>query len=382
MPLESRSFSIRQPISAYLQKTRYAWMILIATVAVLLAILLPKVNSVYSSPIPTISILSVNQGESVTIRTHNFPANHIFAVSMGKMGTRGIGGDVITTVASGSGGSFNLTYAIPEALKNERQVAIRLQTGHANPYFAYNWFYNAATITGGRPPATPVAPVYVGIPTFIVTAVQKNTNVTISTNNFPPNQTFDVTMGRFGTRGLGGVSVGTINSGAGGAATHTFTIPSALSGLDRLAIRAQTAHANPYLAYNWFYNNDANTAPAPAGTGGQQIDPPQPPAAPTFVGTPSFKVCGVNRNNNVTIVTSALPPGHLFYVTMGNEYSQGIGGISAESFPSKTGEPQRVTFTIPAQLQGLGRIAIRIQTNHATPYFAYNWFYNNTASVC
>jgi hypothetical protein len=64
-------------------------------------------------------------------------------------------------------------------------------------------------------------------------------------------------MGPFGTRGIGGYVVGTIDSGAGGSGSYTFSIPAQLSGSYRIAIRAQTGHANPFFAYNWFYNTTA-----------------------------------------------------------------------------------------------------------------------------
>jgi hypothetical protein len=81
--------------------------------------------------------------------------------------------------------------------------------------------------------------------------------VTIKTKDFPPNQTFQITMGAFGTQGIGGYQVGTLNSGAGGQLTATFNLPPQLVGASRIAIRAQTAHANPFFAYNWFYNTTA-----------------------------------------------------------------------------------------------------------------------------
>ena len=378
MSVQTHLLSMDRVIAVYRQ-ARHKWMIVAAVAAALLVFLLLGAGSVYSNSIPTISVLSVRRGESVTIRTHNFPANHVFTVTMGKMGTRGVGGTFITNISSGAGGSTDWTFNIPEALKNDRQVAIRLQTGHAYPYYAFNWFYNASAGegTGGLGPVVPASG-YTGIPTFKITAVQRNAQVTIETNNFPPNQTFAVTMGRFGTRGRGGTVVGTIESGAGGTATHTFAIPSGLTGLNRIAIRAQTAHANPYFAYNWFHNNDANV-PITGGTGGQPAVIPQ---APAFVGIPTFKVCGFAHNNTVTIVTSALPANQQFHVTMGAMYTQGIGGYSAGSFNSNNGAAQRLTFGIPSQLHGLSRISIRAQTTHAAPFFAYNWFYNNSAAVC
>lgn len=92
---------------------------------------------------PTFSIKSVVKDQTVTIRTAGFPANTTFTVRMGKMGTQGVGGTVITTTQSGAGGVFEATYAIPAALRGEKQIAIRLES--ANGYYSYNWFWNATT---------------------------------------------------------------------------------------------------------------------------------------------------------------------------------------------------------------------------------------------
>jgi hypothetical protein len=62
-------------------------------------------------------------------------------VSMGPMGTRGINGYVIGTTDSGVGGSQQYSYAIPAALANSYQIAIRLQSPYSG-YYAFNWFYN------------------------------------------------------------------------------------------------------------------------------------------------------------------------------------------------------------------------------------------------
>lgn len=367
-----------------------------AIMAVLLLASLVGVRTVQSSTIPTISIVSVKADESVTIRTHDFPAGYTFAVTMGYMGTAGIGGTFVTTTASGGGGSFDMTYPIPEGLHGQPQIAIRLQTEHLSPYYAFNWFYNntapTAPITsigqGGEGSALVATPGYTGIPTFKITAVEQDKSVTIETNNFPANQNFELTMGVFGTQGIGGTAVATFNSEGGGTLTKTFEIPAAYHGHSRIAIRAQTAHVYPYYAYNWFFNNSTagaltgSTQPAETGTG--NVAPPQvaSPVAPPFEGMPTFKVCGVAQNSTVTIVTSKLPANQTFYVTMGAMYAQGIGGINSGSFLSGDGSEQRLTFNIPAEMQGAYRIAMRFQTTHPEPYFAYNWFYNNTATVC
>jgi hypothetical protein len=201
--------------------------------------------------IPTFSIQSVVPDTSVTIVTSNFPANISFTVLMGAYGTLGLGGIPVTTVNSGNGGSFTATYTIPAALKGSYRIAIRLQDAN-NYYYAYNWFFNDTTGVVVNPPC-PVPAGYYGIPTFYIQSVAMNSTVTIVTNNFPANDTFNVYMGYYGSLGIGGILVTSVNSGSGGSFTGTYTIPAALQGSNRIAIRLQDTN-NYYFAYNWFWN--------------------------------------------------------------------------------------------------------------------------------
>lgn len=353
-------------------KQKFAPILRFRTMAILLVVMLVLLvgpGIAVSSTIPTIAITSVVADQTVSIQTYNYPANQNFVVTMGPMGSQGIDGYYVTTINSGNGGSFPATFAIPDPLKGSYQIAIRLQS--AQGFFSYNWFYNNTAGTGGQPPTSPG---YVGIPTFAISAVTTDTNVTITTNNFPVGQKFTVTMGPMGTRGINGIVVGEINSGAGGTLTATFPIPAALHGSYQIAIRAQTAHTfplNPFYAYNWFYNNTT-------GTGGQ----PPPPPPPNYSGIPTFKVCEVAKNGTATIVTSNFPPGQTFTVTMGQMYTAGINGFVVGTINSGDGSSQRLTFPIPPQLADSYRISMRAQTAHAYPFFAYNWFFNNTAVVC
>jgi hypothetical protein len=91
--------------------------------------------------IPTFSIVSVAEDNSVTIKTSNFPANDSFDVRMGKMGTRGVNGALAGTIETGNGSSFVVTFQIPANLYGLNQISIRLESPDSG-YFAYNWFYN------------------------------------------------------------------------------------------------------------------------------------------------------------------------------------------------------------------------------------------------
>ena len=352
-----------------------------------------------SSTVPLINILSVVRDDSVTIRTTNFPANTTFTATMGPMGTRGVKGTAVGTVDSGTGGSFDATFSIPAGLKGSYQISIRLQSSGPFPYYSYNWFYNntaGATVPTTGPvttakPETAPTPSYSGSPTFKITAVNRDTSASIETNNFPPNQTFTVTMGPMGTRGVNGTVVGTLESGSGGKLTGTYQIPNNLKGHAQISIRAQTSHANPLFAYNWFWNNDANTAMAAApesksntGAGGQPASTTPVGGTGTgssiFTGIPVMNITRVVRNQSVTFQTHNYPPNQTFNVTMGPMGTQGINGIQVGSFNSGQGGSFEVTMPIPNEYAGWYQISIRAQTAHAYPYSSYNWFYNNSTS--
>jgi hypothetical protein len=203
------------------------------------------------------------------------------------------------------------------------------------------------------------------IPTFSIVSVVADTSVTIRTYNFPANDSFDVLMNYMGTRGVNGIKVGTVYSGAGGSFTKTFSIPAALFGQYKIAIRLQSNTGSHYYAYNWFYNNTAGVPGSP-GTG------------PGYAGIPTFKIVSVERNNTVTIKTTNLPPSDSFDVLMNYMGTRGVNGIKVDTVSSGTGGSKKFTFSIPAALKGEYQIAIRMQSNTGSGYFAYNWFYNNT----
>jgi len=340
--------------------------IFLATV-VLFSMIQPTQATAVSSraSIPTFSIVSVVTDESVTIKTSNFPAKVTFTVKMGAYGTLGIGGIVVTTTDSGTGGSFTATYSIPASLKGSARIAIRLESTSTG-YYAYNWFNNAksSSSSGSTKPSG-----YSGYPYFFIESVVKDTSVTIKAHNFPAKDTFTVRMGKYGTLGVGGTVVTTTDSGTGGSFTATYNIPAKYKGLARIAIRLESPTSG-YYAYNWFYNNNA---PAPAPTPG-----PTPTPGPVYTGIPTFTIVSVVKDTSVTIKTKNFPADDSFTVRMGKYGTLGIGGKVVATTDSGDGGSFTVTYNIPASLKGSARIAIRLQSP-TTGYYAYNWFYNNTA---
>lgn len=326
---------------------------------VMVAAFLPQsIDTVQASTIPTVSIVSVVEDSKVTIKTYNFPKDVDFKVTMGNYGTMGIGGTLITTTDSGDGGSLTLTYDIPEGLHGLDRIAIRLEATSGG-YYAYNWFWN-----NNSDDDTPVVvtPGYTGIPTFSIVSVVEDEKVTIKTNNFPKDVDFKVTMGLYGTKGVGGILVTTTNSGDGGVLNLTYDIPEDLAGESRIAIRLE-ATSGGYYAYNWFWNNDSDGTLTPVVTG--------------YTGIPTFLITAVVEDDTVTIKTNNFPKDVDFKVTMGLYGTQGVGGTLVTTTNSGDGGALTLTYDIPGGLAGLDRIAIRLEATSGG-YFAYNWFWNNT----
>ena len=205
-----------------------------------------------------------------------------------------------------------------------------------------------------------------GYPYFFIDAVTRDQSVTIRAYNFPANDTFVVTMGYYGSYGIGGFPVGTTNSGAGGSFIATYTIPAALAGQYQIAVRLESPTTG-YYAYNWFYNN---TYPAP--------QPPVNPPGPVYSGYPYFFIESVVRDQSVTIQAYNFPPNDAFIVKMGPYGGYGVGGIVvATTTTGPQGGTFEATYPIPPELAGSYLIAIRLESP-TTGYYAYNWFYNNT----
>ena len=192
------------------------------------------------------SVIGVKQGVSVTIRTASFPDNVKFDVSIGRLNAGAYEWKKVAEMDSDKGGSFKQVFTIPAEFASTSQLLMRV-TQAKNGRTLDRWFYNVPASPGSG------GPIY-GIPTIWVKKVVKDTSVTIVTNNFPANVQFDVLMGAYGTKAIGGYVVATFNSGAGGALELTFNIPPQLVGSARIAIRTQNLGMGFY-SYNWFYNN-------------------------------------------------------------------------------------------------------------------------------
>jgi predicted secreted protein len=211
------------------------------------------------------------------------------------------------------------------------------------------------------------------IPTFVIKAVDRNDLVTIQTDNLRLNDTYVVTMGVMGTRGVNGIKVATIET-TSGRVTKTFSIPSALKGLNQISIRLKSPSTG-YFAYNWFYNSDANLHLI----GTPEPTPPGTSTSTGYSGYPYFKITAVDEGTSVTIKGYNFPPNKTFNVRMNWMSTRGVAGAIVETVTTDaSGTLSDTTYNIPDFLENSNKIAIRLESTTGG-YYAYNWFYNNNA---
>lgn len=105
------------------------------------------------------------------------------------------------------------------------------------------------------------------------------------------------------------------------------------------------------------------------------------PSTLAYSGYPTFSIVSVNRDVSVTIKTRNLPSYDHFRVRMGKMGTRAVKGTVVDTFSSGKGGSKTLTFSIPASLHGKRQIAIRFESTSGSGYFAYNWFYNNTAGT-
>lgn len=203
-------------------------------------------------------------------------------------------------------------------------------------------------------------------PYFFIASVVADEEVTITPYRFAANDTYTVRMGAYGTLGISGIVVDTVTTNSTGVLSKTtFSVPAALDGAYRIAIRLESSLTG-YYAYNWFYNNT---------TGGTTV-PPTPWDG--YVGYPYFFISTVTRDASVGIAPYNFTPDDTYNVRMGPYGTLGIGGILVGSVTTdEDGVLSDLTYDIPAALAGSYKIAIRLEST-TSGYYAYNWFYNNT----
>ncbi|MEN8241449.1 MAG: hypothetical protein ABFS17_05980 [Chloroflexota bacterium] len=352
--------------------------------AVILLILISTQVFAASNPvitIPTFTIVEVDQDNTVKIKAVNFPANDNFNVMMGAYGTLGIGGYSAGSQHSGTG-TFTATYSIPAQMVGAEKIAIRLQSPTSG-YYSYNWFWNnqhpgpapapapapgpgpaPAPGSPGMPPAGPGS-----IPLTSITGVVGDATVSASGTNFPTNDTLNVYIGAYGSKGIGGTLVTTQPTNGSGAFSATYDLPAGFHGHTMLAIRWESPSTG-YYAYDWFKNvAGGGGGGAPAGTWGY---PPNGKAT-----HPLTTVTAVVQGNTVTIHGTNFTTNDSYQVLIGAYGTLGVGGTFTATQNTDGTGAFTATYNIPAGLVGADKLSIRFESS-ATGYYCYDWFNNTT----
>lgn len=92
---------------------------------------------------PKVTTTSSVKDENVTTVMTNLPPFREIIVRMGPFGTAGVNGPEVGRFNSGNSREKTAVYNIPESLKGQAQIAIRIET--ADGYSAYDWFDNVTT---------------------------------------------------------------------------------------------------------------------------------------------------------------------------------------------------------------------------------------------
>jgi hypothetical protein len=203
------------------------------------------------------------------------------------------------------------------------------------------------------------------VPMISILGVTEDDKVTIETENFPANRDFIAWMGQFGTQGVDGIEVGTVNSGKGGNLKFTFSIPLSLQNEGKIAIRLESINGS-YYAYNWFSNTTFGTHTG--GTPAEEV-PAQPEIMPA----------SVKEDTLVIIKGLNFPANETFDVIMGEEGSKGIGGIQVDILDLEDETTFIHTFNIPSSLQGETKLDIRFESNESD-LAVYTTFENQTGA--
>jgi len=172
----------------------------------------------------------VEEDKTVTLVGTSLAANTRYQVYLSKYGKYPANAFLVGSVVTSSSGSFTKTFKIPTKLVDIIRITITIVSSRGNT--ASNWFINATAEnnTGGE-----------GAPTFSISlvSVKEDETVRINTKNLPANVTFDVRMGKSGTKGVNGTKVGTLRSSKGGSVKATFDIPDNLVGKSKIDIRVE-----------------------------------------------------------------------------------------------------------------------------------------------
>lgn len=212
---------------------------------------------------PSISIASVIADQTVTVRTHDFPAKINFTIRMDVAGNLGIDGIVVGQTNSGVGGDFVVTYKIPAELRGKKTIAIRFESTEG--YYAYNWFNNRNTASTPEPKPVPVTG---STPRIAFLGVKANETVTVEAQNLPANTTFTVRVGPYYSFFRDYVYTPSVRSDADGYVKFTISLPDVVEDVEMVTVRID---GGGRYAFNAFKNVTGGTTIPVTSTGACQV---------------------------------------------------------------------------------------------------------------
>ncbi len=212
------------------------------------------------------------------------------------------------------------------------------------------------------------------VPITSIISVVQDQSVTIRTDYFPANDTYNVLMGLSGTQGVGGILVSRITTGTGGSFLAKFRIPSELQGQQIISIRLESPTSG-YYSYNWFYNSTSAVVP-------NYYYPTSYPYAltPTWrgiqEGMPRFDITSVEKGASINVTLINYPANREYGVYMKDGRSAYTTWYSVTAFNSAAGGIFNAgPWNIPSALRFSPLIAVKIYDN-SRRIFTVNLFYN------
>ena len=180
--------------------------------------------------------LSVWEDEYASLKGSGLAASSTYTVYMSAYGRHSSAPARVGTVTTDQHGSFTRTFAIPASLVDVARIEVSLYSSSGDS--ASNWFINATAdeLTGG-----------IGAPAFSFRALRvvEDVDVELRTSNMPADVPFKVLMGKAGSKGVGGVEVGSVRDWDG-VVKATFDIPAELQGRSRIDIRMENEAIGVY----------------------------------------------------------------------------------------------------------------------------------------
>lgn len=180
--------------------------------------------------------LSVWEDEYASLKGSGLVSSSTYTVYMSAYGRHSSVPVRVGTASTDQYGSFTRTFAIPASLVDVARIDVSLYSGSGDS--ASNWFINATAdeLTGG-----------IGAPAFSFRALRvvEDVEVELRTSNMPADVPFTVLMGKAGSKGVGGVEVGSVRDGDG-VVKATFDIPAELQGRSRIDIRMENKATGIY----------------------------------------------------------------------------------------------------------------------------------------